>query len=188
MARTIFAENAPLDQTVAYSKDGDFIAATIRSIGGGLYAINTRKGSYEVTARTKVTIDDASKARDAKACKEHGTKLVTPSGALYCRPCSVAYIKERNAKVRAGEIVSMTPEERAAKAKARQEALVAEAAQQRVERLMESAKQGIRRTEAFFVDCARKNGAAYAMSVYGRYLTDERMDALVAEQVEVVTV
>ena len=180
MARTIFAENAPLDTTVAYSKDGDFIAATIRSIGGGLYAINTRKGSYEVTGRTKVTIDDASKARDAKACKEHGMKLVTPSGALYCRPCSVAYIKERNAKVRTGEIVSMTPEERAAKAKARQEALVAQAAQERATRLTESVKQGIRRTEAFFVDCARKNGREYAMSVYGRYLSDERMIELSA--------
>lgn len=181
-SKTVYVENATRDETIAVRIDSDWRAAVIRKLDDNLYAINTRKGSREATGRERLEVGPASRATDAAWCKAHEHyKIVTPSGALYCRACSRTYLKDWSAKKRAGEITSKTPEQRAAEREAKQDDMKKQAAEQRAAALQKHMEQGLRRTEAFFLDSARKHGEAAARSTYSRYLTDERMDALLAQ-------
>lgn len=173
----IYIENATRDVTIAYERGNDIVAAVVRKIDDNLYVINTRKGSYEMTGRTRISVGEAGAARDAVWCAAHGAwKHVTPSGALYCRGCSREYIKKRNAAVKDGSW-----EKQARKSKEeRQQEFEERRAAERVAAMEKSLAQAKRRTEAFFLDSVKKYGVTTAKTTYGRYLSDEDMDALLA--------
>lgn len=186
-AKTMFVENAPLDTPVAFkTSEGEWRVAVVRKDKhtAGVFIVNMRHASIELLPRDRVELDpNPSKSVDAVWCKAHETyKIVTPSGALYCRACSREYMK-RYVGVPKTERKTKTAEERAAEREARQQAIRDKAAAEKADRLQAIVEAGIRRTEAFFLGAVRHYGAndPTTRSIYGRYLTDERMDELVAD-------
>lgn len=186
MTESIYTENAPLDQPVAYrTSEGEWRVAVIRKDKHthGVYVLNMRKASIELLPRDRITIDpNPGKSVDGVWCKAHEVyKIVTPSGALYCRACSREYMKRY---VGPNRIAKKTPEERAADREARQQAIREAAAAEKAARLQAAVDAGIRRTEAFFLAAVKQHGAEdpRTRAVYGRYLTNERMDQLAAQQ------
>lgn len=181
--KSVFIENATLDTTIAVKVDGDWRAAMVRKAKGeaGLYVLVTRKGAREMTARERITVADAGRAKDAVMCKHHQAfKQISNGGSLYCRDCVKGYMTKRAEDKKNGiERPVRTREERAKSKAEREEALRTKAAQERVDRLMLAAQQGQRRTEAFFLAAVEKYGESAARVDYSRYLDDDRMTALI---------
>jgi hypothetical protein len=188
--KSVLTENAPLSTVIGVVRDGEIVAAVIRKLDGegGLYALNTRDGSFEITGRDRIDVASADHAKGAVWCGEHGDwKMITPSGAVYCRACSRTYLKKWNADKKAnGGTTAKTPEERQAEREARESARREAAAVERATRLTESMRLKKRTAAAHARAAFAEGGYDAARKVAIAYLTDEELtEALAGLEVSV---